>query len=68
VKQESALVTAIEIRGKMHTLELSFLTPLPAKYHLLIPENQPNIREIIVSENKLSVLSVEKVTRVNDSA
>ena len=35
-------------------LELSGLTKLPEKYHALIAENQPKIREIIVTENKSS--------------
>ena len=33
-------------------LELSGIMKLPEKYHALIGENQPNIREIIVTENK----------------
>ena len=33
-------------------LELSGLMKLPEKYHSLIAENQPKIREIVVTENK----------------
>jgi len=33
-------------------LELSGLMKLPEKYHALIAENQPRIREIVVTENK----------------
>jgi hypothetical protein len=33
-------------------LELSGLMQLPEKYHALIAENQPRIREIVVTENK----------------
>ena len=33
-------------------LELSGLMKLPEKYHSLIAENQPRIREIVVTENK----------------
>ena len=33
-------------------LELSGLMKLPEKYHALIAENQPKIREIVVTENK----------------
>lgn len=35
-------------------LELSGLMKLPEKYHALIAENQPRIREIVVMENKPS--------------
>ena len=34
-------------------LELSGLMKLPEKYHALIAENQPKIREIVVTEIKL---------------
>jgi hypothetical protein len=40
------------IETAMHRLELSFITPLPAKYHPLLAEGQPKIREIVVVENK----------------
>lgn len=33
-------------------LELSGIAKLPEKYHSLIPENQPKIREIVVTESK----------------
>ncbi|MGH7989510.1 MAG: hypothetical protein ACREDS_04850, partial [Limisphaerales bacterium] len=33
-------------------LELSGLMKLPEKYHALVSENQPRIREIVVTENK----------------
>jgi hypothetical protein len=33
-------------------LELSGIMKLPEKYHALIAENQPKIREIVVTENK----------------
>jgi hypothetical protein len=35
-------------------LELSGIMKLPEKYHALIAENQPKIREIVVTENKSS--------------
>jgi len=31
---------------------LSSIMKLPEKYHALIAENQPRIREIVVAENK----------------
>ena len=40
------------IETAIHRLELSGLMKLPEKYHALIAENQPRIREIIVTENK----------------
>jgi hypothetical protein len=40
----------------MQRMELAFLTAVPAKYQLLIAENQPRIREIAVTENKSSDL------------
>jgi len=40
------------IETALHRLELSFLTPLPPKYHPLIAEGQPRIREIVVTEIK----------------
>lgn len=36
----------------MQRKELSGLMKLPEKYHALIAENQPKIRQIIVKENK----------------
>lgn len=33
-------------------LELSGLMKLPEKYHALIAENQPRIREIVITESK----------------
>ena len=40
------------IEAAMQVMELSFIMPLPAKYQPLIAENQPRIREIVVTENK----------------
>ena len=40
------------IETALHRLELSFLAPLPAKYHSLVADGQPKIREIVVVENK----------------
>lgn len=40
------------IETALHRLELSFLTPLPTKYHPLLAEGQPRIREIVVTEIK----------------
>ncbi len=40
------------IETALHRLELSFITPLPPKFHPLIPEGQPKIREIVVTEIK----------------
>jgi hypothetical protein len=40
------------IETALHKLELSFLMTLPAKYHSLVPDGQPKIREIMVTENK----------------
>jgi hypothetical protein len=31
---------------------LSFITPLPVKYHSLVADGQPTIREIVVTEIK----------------
>jgi hypothetical protein len=31
---------------------LSFITTLPAKYHPLVPDGQPKIRDIVVTEIK----------------
>ena len=38
------------IETALQRMELSFITPLPAKYHSLLPEGQPRIREITVTE------------------
>jgi hypothetical protein len=38
------------IETALHKLELSFLMALPAKYHSLVPDGQPKIREIVVTE------------------
>ena len=40
-------------------LELSGLMKLPEKYHALIAENQPRIREIVVTENKPAGLETQ---------
>lgn len=40
------------IETALHRLELSFLMALPSKYHSLVPDGQPKIREIVVTENK----------------
>jgi hypothetical protein len=40
------------IETAMQRLELSGLMKLPEKYHALIAENQPRIREIVVVEIK----------------
>jgi hypothetical protein len=40
------------IEAAMQVMELSFVMPLPAKYQPLIAENQPKIREIVVTETK----------------
>ena len=40
------------IETALHRLELSFITPMPAKYHSLVAEGQPRIREIVVTEIK----------------
>ncbi len=40
------------IETAIHRLELSSIMKLPEKYHALIAENQPRIREIVVMENK----------------
>ena len=44
--------TLRRIETALHRLELSFITPLPAKYHSLVAEGQPRIREIVVTEIK----------------
>jgi hypothetical protein len=40
------------IETALHRLELSFITTLPAKYHPLVADGQPRIREIVVTEIK----------------
>jgi len=40
------------IETAIHRLELSSIMKLPEKYHALIAENQPRIREIVVTENR----------------
>ncbi len=40
------------IETALHRLELSFITPLPAKYLPLLAEGQPRIREIVITEIK----------------
>jgi hypothetical protein len=42
------------IETAIHRLELSGLMKLPDKYHTLIAENQPKIRDILVKEIKPS--------------
>ena len=41
------------VETSIHRLELSGLMKLPEKYHALVAENQPRIREIVVTETKL---------------
>ena len=40
------------IETALHKLELSFLAMLPTKYQALVPDGQPNIRDIVVTEIK----------------
>jgi hypothetical protein len=40
------------VETALHKLELSFLAVLPAKYHALISDGQPKIRDIVVTEIK----------------
>ena len=40
------------VETALHRLELSFITPLPAKYHPLVTDGQPKIRDIMVTEIK----------------
>jgi hypothetical protein len=40
------------IEAAVQVMELSFVMALPAKYHSLVPDGQPKIREIVVTENK----------------
>jgi hypothetical protein len=47
------------IETAIHRLELSGLMKLPEKYHALIAEGQPRIREIVVTEAKAVSLQSE---------
>ncbi len=47
------------IETAIHRLELSGLMKLPEKYHALVAENQPRIREIVVAEAKAVSLQPE---------
>jgi hypothetical protein len=49
------------IETAIHRLELSGIMKLPEKYHALITENQPRIREIVISEMK----SVSEQSQLN---
>src|SRR5580658_3843608 len=40
------------VETAIHRLELSGITKLPEKYHPFIAENQPKIREIVVTAGK----------------
>jgi hypothetical protein len=40
------------VESALHKLELSFLAVLPSKYHALVPDGQPKIRDIVVTEIK----------------
>ena len=40
------------IETALQLMELAFITPLSAKYHSLVPEGQPRIQEITVTEVK----------------
>jgi hypothetical protein len=40
------------IETALHRLELSFITTLPTKYYPLVPDGQPKIRDIVVTEIK----------------
>jgi hypothetical protein len=44
--------TLRRIETALHRLELSSITPLPAKYHSLVADGQPRIRDIVVTEIK----------------
>ena len=43
------------IETALHRLELSSITTLPSKFHSLVAEGQPRIREIVVTEIKPGV-------------
>jgi len=45
----------LRIETALHRLELSFITPLPTKYHPLVPDGQPKIWDIVVTEIKPGV-------------
>ena len=47
------------IETAIHRLELSGIMKLPEKYHAVIAENDPRIREIVVTENKPRDLAIE---------
>jgi len=51
------------IETALHRLELSFITTLPAKYHSLVADGQPRIREIAVMESKSA--SIQSETSLN---
>jgi len=40
------------VETALHRLELSFITTLPPKYHPLVADGQPKIRDIVVTEIK----------------
>ena len=40
------------IEAAMQRMELSGLMKIPEKYHALIPDNQPKIRDLVVTEIK----------------
>lgn len=42
------------IEAAVHRLELASLMKLPEKYHAIVEENQPRIRDIVVTESKLA--------------
>jgi hypothetical protein len=44
--------TLRRIETALHRLELSSITTLPAKYHSLVADGQPWIRDIVVTEIK----------------
>ncbi len=51
------------IETAIHRLELSGIMKLPEKYHALIAENQPKIREIVVTVHK--AIGFESETALN---
>jgi hypothetical protein len=53
------------IETAIHRLELSSIMKLPQKYHSLVAENQPRIREVYVEENKSDKSQIE--TRASSS-
>jgi hypothetical protein len=40
------------VETAMQELKLTFLAALPPKYYLLVPDGQPRIREIMVTESR----------------